>query len=92
MTVRKDLIELLQENRMTIREMALHFRVTTEEIAIDLRYVGRSIYPQMELRMEIPRCRDCGFEFKERSKLTRPTKCPECRGMKITEPVFWIEG
>jgi predicted Zn-ribbon and HTH transcriptional regulator len=92
MTVRKELIGILQRDKMTIREMALHFRTTTEEIAEDLRHIGKSIYPRMELRMETPMCKNCGFVFKGRSKLKPPSKCPECRGMKISEPRFWIRN
>jgi predicted Zn-ribbon and HTH transcriptional regulator len=89
MTVRKAIIELLQENRMTVRELAIHFRVPTEDIATDLKHIAKSVLPQ-ELRMEIPACKECGFVFKERSKLKPPSKCPQCKGMKITEPKFWI--
>jgi predicted Zn-ribbon and HTH transcriptional regulator len=77
---------------MTIREIALHFRITTEEVATGLLHIGRSIYPKQELKMEIPMCKTCGFQFKERTKLKPPTKCPRCRKEAITEPRFWIEG
>ena len=91
MTIRRELIEMLQERPMTIRELALHFRVMTDDIASDLRHIAKSIRPEMELRMEIPVCRSCGYEFRERTKLRTPSKCPECRHEKITEPKFWIQ-
>jgi predicted Zn-ribbon and HTH transcriptional regulator len=91
MTVRKEIIDRLKENKMSIREIALHYHITTEEVATDLMHIGKSIYPRQELRMEIPVCRTCGFQFKERAKLKPPSKCPKCRHEKITEPKFWIE-
>ncbi|MFH1510898.1 MAG: transcriptional regulator [Candidatus Woesearchaeota archaeon] len=92
MTTRKEMIELLGKNRMSIRELALYFRITTDEAAIDLRHIAKSIYPKQQLKMELPLCKSCGFEFKDRTKLRPPTKCPKCRHEKITEPKFWIEG
>lgn len=92
MTIRKEIIQLLEKNRMSIRELSLHFRITTEDAATDLRHIAKSIYPNLQLRMEIPVCKACGFEFKDRTKLRPPTKCPKCRHEKITEPKFWIEG
>lgn len=91
MTVRKELIEILSKEKMTIREMALHFHITTEEVAVDLRHIAKSIYPKQELKMELPVCKTCGFEFKERTKLRPPSKCPRCKKEAITEPRFWIK-
>jgi hypothetical protein len=91
MTVRKEIIELLSKEKMSIRELALYFRITTDEAADDLLHVARSIYPKQELKMDISICKKCGFMFKERTKLKPPSKCPKCRHEKITEPKFWIE-
>jgi len=91
MTVRKHIIEALKEKKMTLREIALAFKITVKDAGIDLQHIGKSIYPQMELKMEIPLCRSCGFKYMDRSKITRPSKCPKCKKEDITEPRFWIE-
>jgi predicted Zn-ribbon and HTH transcriptional regulator len=92
MTIRQEIISLLTERRMTVRELAIHFHVPTDDIAEDLLHIGKSIYPKLELKMAIPVCKRCGFQFKERSKLRPPSKCPRCKHEKITEPRFWIEA
>lgn len=91
MTIRKELVELLSQGRMTIREIALRYHITTEDVATDLLHIGKSIYPKQELKMEAPVCKSCGFLFKERTKLRPPSKCPKCKREKISEPRFWIE-
>jgi hypothetical protein len=35
------------------------------------------------------RCRSCGFTFDER-KLSKPGKCPSCRGTRLYEPQVLI--
>ena len=90
MTVRKEMIDVLQERKMSLRELAVHFRSTPKEITDGLLHVAKSIQPEMELRMEIPLCRTCGFLYKDRTKITRPSRCPKCKKEDITEPKFWI--
>jgi len=36
------------------------------------------------------RCRSCGFTFDE-DKLSKPGKCPECRGTRLYEAQIFIE-
>ncbi|MFH0979010.1 MAG: transcriptional regulator [Candidatus Woesearchaeota archaeon] len=91
MTVRKGMIELLQEKRMTLRELAIQFKSTMKDTGKDLVHIAKSIQPEMELKMEIPVCRHCGYIYKERTRITRPSRCPKCKMEDITEPRFWIE-
>lgn len=90
MTRRKDIIELLSKQAMTVRELAEWFHADAKDIIIDLEHVSQSVKPA-KLTMEPSQCKQCGFVFKERERLKRPSKCPECNSEKITEPVFSIE-
>jgi len=90
MTRRKDIIELLSKQAMTVRELAEWFHADAKDIIIDLEHVSQSVKPA-KLAMEPSMCRLCEFVFKERERLKRPGKCPECNSEKITEPVFSIE-
>ncbi|WP_420888076.1 hypothetical protein [Candidatus Nitronereus thalassa] len=40
--------------------------------------------------MEKPTCIDCGYEFRHRTRLKRPSRCPHCRSEAITYPRFSI--
>ena len=90
MTRRKDIVELLSKQSMTVRELSEWFHADARDILIDLEHIAQSVRPR-RLVMEPSACRSCGFVFKKREKHKRPSKCPECKSEKITEPVFSVE-
>jgi len=90
MTRRKDIIVLLSNQSMTARELAEWFRADARDILIDLEHIAQSVRPG-KLIMEPSNCKQCGFVFKKREKHKRPSKCPECKAEKITEPVFSVK-
>ena len=56
----------------------------------DLRHAIRSARAAGEQVVITPaRCKQCGFVF-EAEKLSKPGKCPECRGTRIFEPLVGI--
>ncbi|MEM3154183.1 MAG: transcriptional regulator [Candidatus Woesearchaeota archaeon] len=90
MTRRQDIIKLLSQQSMTVRELAEWFHTDARDILIDLEHIAQSVRPA-RLVMEPSTCRGCGFVFKKRERHKRPSKCPECKSEKITEPVFSVE-
>ncbi len=91
MTRRKDIIDLLSKQSMTVRELAELFHADARDILIDLEHIAQSVRPS-RLIMEPSSCKSCGFLFKKRERHKRPSKCPECKNEKITEPVFSVES
>lgn len=90
MTRRKEIADLLRASAMTVRELARLFSADTSDIVTDLEHIARSIKPKERLEVQPSMCRACGFVFKTREKLKKPSKCPRCKHEKITEPVFSI--
>jgi predicted Zn-ribbon and HTH transcriptional regulator len=41
---------------------------------------------------EPSRCLECGFAFRKRTRLTRPSHCAVCRSARLTLPVFQLGG
>jgi predicted Zn-ribbon and HTH transcriptional regulator len=75
---RKDLIKLLLENPMSLRQIARMVDESPDQIADDLDHFFRSRqHTAQKAVIEPARCRVCGFEFSER-KLNKPSKCPKC--------------
>jgi predicted Zn-ribbon and HTH transcriptional regulator len=69
------------------RELGLKRR----DVEDDLRHAIRSARAAGEhVIVEPARCRQCGFTF-DVEKLSRPGKCPACRGTRIYEPLVRIE-
>src|ERR1051326_7341831 len=75
---RKNLIEMLLGNPMTVSQIARLEDESPSRVADDLQHLFRSLKnTEYKPVVESARCRDCGFKF-SRDKLTKPSKCPEC--------------
>ena len=88
---RKDLIDLLFENPMSLTQIARKVEESPGQIADDLSHLLRSLkHTEYKALIEPARCRACGFAFSG-GKLNKPSKCPECHGTWILEPKIRIE-
>ena len=83
---RKDLIDLLLDNPMSVAELAREHKMQIKEIATDLEHLRKSLRHLAHSLVVTPaRCRKCGFEFGA-EKLTKPSRCSKCRATWISEP------
>lgn len=88
---RKDLIELLLDNPMSVSKIARQVGDSASRVADDLQHVIQSLRnTDRKLIVTPARCRKCGFEFSP-EKLTKPSKCPQCRGGWIKDPLVEIQ-
>ncbi|MBS3102003.1 transcriptional regulator [Candidatus Woesearchaeota archaeon] len=89
MTRREEIIEILSKEEKSAQELANYFQIELSEIIQDLEHIKYSIKPR-KLAMKHALCKKCGFVFKERSKVKKPSKCPRCKSEWITPQVFSI--
>lgn len=83
---RKDLIPLLLGNPMSVSQVARLIGEKAGDIEADLSHLLKSLkHTEYLAVIEPARCRKCSFEF-DGSKLTKPSKCPDCRSTWILEP------
>lgn len=83
---RKDLIDLLLDNPMSVAQVAREVKESPSPVADDLQHLLRSLkHTEYVAVVEPARCRACGFEFSS-EKLSKPSKCPECRSTWLLEP------
>ena len=60
-----------------------------KEIVPHVEHLARSLHGRgAALEVEPARCLGCGYVFRDRRRLTRPSACPRCRGQHMTPPVF----
>jgi transcriptional regulator len=91
MTVRKDLLALLSSQPRSVSSLARELGFTRGEVEEDLRHALRSARAAGHRVIVIPaRCRSCGFVFDD-AKLSKPGKCPACRGTRLYEPQILVE-
>jgi hypothetical protein len=88
---RRDLIALLTVQPRSVsslaRDLALRRRDLEEELAHAIRSARASGH---RVIVEPARCRACGFVFGE-ERLSKPGKCPACRGTRLLEPQIHLE-
>ncbi len=83
---RRDLLPMLLENFMTVKEISHSVGQKDTTTISDLEHLLKSLKHQdYKAIVEPSVCRKCGFEFST-EKLSRPSKCPECKGNWLTEP------
>ena len=91
MAYRKHLIEILSAGPRTASSLARELKLDRKDVAEDLAHMVRSARAAGHVVIVEPaRCKRCGFVFDE-SRLTRPGKCPSCRGTRLFEPLIRVE-
>ena len=89
---RKDLIEILRGNPMSVSQIARLVDESPGRVADDLNHLLRSLkHTEYKAVVEPACCRGCGFEFSS-EKLTKPSKCPECHSTWVLESKIGIEN
>jgi len=85
MAFRKDLLKLLGQQPRSVSSLARDLGLKRGDVEEDLRHTIRSARAA-GCRIDIlpARCRACGFTFDEQ-KLSKPGKCPACRGTRLYE-------
>ena len=90
LTRRQEIIEMLEKRPMSVSQLANMYKMKVEELLEDFPYIKKTIHPK-KLKIIPAVCKDCGFVFKERTKLRAPSNCPRCKNEWIDEPLFKIE-
>jgi len=91
-TRRREIAEILEKKRLTAKQLADLFRIDMKYVLEDLKHISQTVkvyHKKLQIKPAV--CNFCGFVFRERERLSRPTKCPKCRSEDITELVFYIE-
>jgi len=85
-TVRRELLERIAGEARSASSLARELGLKRGDVEEELRHALRSAEAAGYLVEILPaRCRSCGFTFDTR-RLTKPGKCPGCRGSRIFEP------
>ena len=87
---RRDLIPLLMDRTVTLSDLARSAGEKPKDILDALQHLIKSSkHADYVIVVDPAECRKCGFEFGT-DKLSRPGKCPKCKGTWIFEPRFSV--
>ena len=92
-TPRQRIMDVLTISPMTSRRLAEIIGITERQIEEHLQHIAKSAARDRSIRFRVEpsECQDCGFIFRDRSRLTRPSRCPRCRSEAITAPRYSIK-
>jgi transcriptional regulator len=84
-TRRRDVIDLLTAQPRSVSSLARELGIPKSDMEDDLAHAIRSARAAgHQVIVEPAACRSCGFRFAT-TKLSKPGKCPACRGTRLVE-------
>jgi predicted Zn-ribbon and HTH transcriptional regulator len=85
-------LDLLSHEPRSISSLAREIGMTRGDVEDDLRHAIRSIRAQGQEVDVIPaRCKSCDFVFGD-DKLSKPSRCPACKGTRLFEPMLRLRA
>jgi predicted Zn-ribbon and HTH transcriptional regulator len=93
LTIRQLIMQSITGTLYSSRQLAELVGVPERQVEDHLTHITKSVARDRTRRfvLEPSRCRDCGFVFRNRTRLTRPSRCPRCRSEAILPPRYGIE-
>ena len=90
-TVRQAIAGELEQEELTTAELSTRIGIREKEVVGHLEHLERSLpHAGKQLLVVAAECRACGFVFRKRERLSRPSSCPKCRADRIEPPRFRI--
>jgi predicted Zn-ribbon and HTH transcriptional regulator len=88
-TIRQSIVEMLRQEALSTLELSAKLGIKEKELAYHLEHIRSSIKLKKFL-IKPSYCKNCGFRFAKRDRLTPPSRCPRCKGEYIENPRFSI--
>jgi predicted Zn-ribbon and HTH transcriptional regulator len=96
-TTREKMIKILRESPQPLTAEDIVVVLDSEDLKPKdvyehLKHIAKTVKGKRSelLVMVPPRCRSCGFTFKELNKPKKPSRCPKCKSERISPPAFKI--
>lgn len=93
-TPRQRIIDLITDTRRSSYQLAQMLGIPERQVEAHLTHVVKTVARDKTKRfiLDPARCQDCDFVFRNRSRLTRPSRCPHCRSEAISAPRYGIDS
>ena len=90
-TIRHEIISLLTNGPMTVREISQSVGVKEKDVYHHLTFIEKTIrHQKKKIHVEPYYGLNCGFQFGKRKTFKKPGRCPACRDGRIASAVFRI--
>ncbi|MEO5631249.1 MAG: transcriptional regulator [Nitrospiraceae bacterium] len=93
-TPRQRIIDLIACASLSSYQLAQMLGIPERQVEEHLTHVVKTIARDKTRRfiLDPARCQDCDFVFRDRSRLTSPSRCPHCRSEGIAAPRYGIDS
>lgn len=90
-TIRRDIIRLMMEGPVTPYDISGELRISEREAAEHLSHAIVTARRKYRVEVTPAVCRSCGFEFTDRKKVKRPSRCPKCKDGRVESARYSIK-
>lgn len=91
-TLRKKMIELLEEEELDALELSAMLSIREKEVYEHLPHIAKSLAASGKKLIITPyRCLVCGYSFGKRDRFDRPGRCPKCKEGHIQMAMYSIK-
>ncbi|MBF0451580.1 MAG: transcriptional regulator [Candidatus Magnetomorum sp.] len=91
MTKRQEIIKLLFQADFNARELSKAVGIREKEVYDHLPHIEKSAKNKKETFKVTPaHCMSCDYIFKNRQRMTRPSRCPVCKNQRVEPARFQI--
>ena len=91
-TPRQRIMTLLTGTLLSSHQLAQLLGMPERQVEDHLTHIVKTLArdPTRTFVLEPSACQDCTYTFRDRTRLTRPSRCPRCRSEAITSPRYGI--
>jgi transcriptional regulator len=91
-TIREQIISILGEEECDARFISQFLGISEKAVYDHMPHIIQTLSAQgKKLKINPARCIACGFEFKDRKRPTKPSRCPKCKNERIESPRFHLK-
>jgi predicted Zn-ribbon and HTH transcriptional regulator len=84
--------EALSAGPKSARDLSRELGVSERDVLRHVEHLERTLKAEgAKLIVDPPTCLSCGFVFHKRERLNRPSRCPVCRGERLSPARFGVE-
>jgi len=91
-SIRKQIIELLEKEECDVRMISQQLGIREKEAYDHIPHIIRTISAMGKtFTLTAAQCIVCGYQFRDRKRVSKPGRCPACKKERIESPRFKIE-
>jgi len=91
-TIREQILELLDQDECDARFISQYLSISEKAVYDHMPHIIQTLSAQgKRIKITPASCISCGFEFKDRKRPTKPSRCPRCKNERIDPPKFRVK-